>query len=138
MGTRAERRETGGALAIPVGQTATPHPTTPSTSVLDRLLNLGREHPDPVVEWAGRRVDFRLTEKRHGVEVGLSSLAREGTGVMMGSGALPAEALMVLLAAVCECTGCGRPGRAAGPGCLWWIADPGLFRMDISAEQLAS
>ena len=74
----------------------TPHPTTPSTFVLDRLLNLWREHPDPVVEWAGRRVDFRLTEKRHGVEVGLSSVAREGTGVMMGSGALPAEALMVL------------------------------------------
>ena len=63
------RVRTGGALAIPVGQTATPHPATPSTSVLDRLLNLGREHPDPVVEWAGRRVDFRLTEKRHGVEV---------------------------------------------------------------------
>ena len=48
-----------------------------------------------------------MTEKLHGVEVGLSSLAREGTGVMMESGALPAEALMVLLAAVSECTGCG-------------------------------
>ena len=140
-GTRAEpeRRESGVALAIPAGQAANPHPATPPTSALDQLLILGREQPDhPVFEWAGRRVDFRLTEKRHGVEVGLSSLVRDGTGARMESGALPAEALMVLLAAVCEGTGCGRPGRAAGPGCLWWIADPGLFRVDISAEQLAS